>query len=85
MVDQLAVDVQHQVGRRRLGEGLLRADRDPEPGLAEAAHPAGQTSSWASSWSSAVAALRAYSQVSYDAAGAPKCAALRAASTPATT
>src|SRR5262249_52047635 len=23
----------------RLGEGLLRADRDPQPGLAEAAHP----------------------------------------------
>ncbi|HET6257958.1 MAG TPA: hypothetical protein VFE39_04830, partial [Pseudonocardia sp.] len=69
VVDQLAVDVQHQIGHGRVGEGLLRADRDPELGLAEAAHPASQTSSWASSWSSAVAALPAYSQVSYDAAG----------------
>jgi len=39
VVDQLGVDVQHQIGHGRLGEGLLRADRDPEPGLAEAAHP----------------------------------------------
>jgi predicted DNA-binding transcriptional regulator YafY len=38
VVDQLAVDVQHQTGHRRVGVGLLRTDRNPQPGLAEAAH-----------------------------------------------
>jgi hypothetical protein len=85
VVDQLAVDVQHQIGHGRLGEGLLRADREPEPGLAEAAHPGQPDVELGLDLSSAVAALPAYSQVSYDAAGAPKCAALRAASTPTMT
>jgi hypothetical protein len=79
------VDVQHQIGHGRLGEGLLRADRDPEPGLAEAAHP-GQPDvelglELVERGGRAVGVL----PVSYDAAGAPKCAALRAASTPTMT
>jgi hypothetical protein len=35
MVDQLAVDARHQIGRGDFGKGLLRADR--ETGLAKAA------------------------------------------------
>lgn len=39
VVDQLAVDVQHQIGHGHLGEGLLLTDWDPELGVAETAHP----------------------------------------------
>jgi hypothetical protein len=85
VMDQLAVDVQHQIGHGRLGEGLVLADRDPEPSFAEAAHPGQPDVELGFDWSSTVAALPAYSQLSYDAADAPKCAGLRAASTPTMT
>ena len=85
MVDQLAVDVQHQIGHKCLGEGLLITDRDPDPGAAEATH-AGQPDvelglERVERGGRAVGVL----QVSYDAAGAPICAALRATRTPTMT
>src|SRR5699024_6408778 len=49
------------------------------------ATPSSQVSSCAFSWTSASAGVPAYSQDSYEAGGAPKCAAFRAASTPTIT
>lgn len=85
VMDQLAVDVQHQIRHRQLRVRFLVADRDQQPLVAQVPTPASHTSSCALSWSSAAAALPAYSHESYDAGRAPKCDALRAASTPTMT
>ncbi|MFB4420545.1 hypothetical protein C5F59_005560 [Streptomyces sp. QL37] len=82
VVDQFMVAVRDQVGHGHLGVGLPLAHRDPESGVAGAPHPCRPDVEPGLGRSSAVAAPPAYSQLSYEAAGAPECAVFRAASTP---
>jgi hypothetical protein len=64
MVDQLAVDVQHQAGQWRVVEGAFRRAAGPvESSSPSPRTPSSHTRTSPSSWASARAALPAYEKV----------------------